>query len=420
MKSFTGKEMRMFGCMTVFAIGLLGAVWGWFAFTAMPVVNFPKITLPQPNAFDTFQQAAAVRVSAPGGLSKQLFPSYDVNEPVPPFPTARAQVWLKQNKTTLQLLRQGLKQQYHEPPVRSMWGSPPYYGGFRELARILSTESTTRGHLGDWKGAADSALDAVRFGYQLPHGAPLLGALVGYAVQGIGRSALEMKLPHFDAVTCRQAARRLEALQAKRVPFAETMTEEKWYVQASMLQMMKVPGGWAFQASGGGSNKKAIFRLSSRRRMMTELITYIDALITSAKQPYATAVTPPAPDNFLVDSIAYGYGRARWNDARCETRNALLMLALALRAYQLEHGAYPNTLSQLTPDYLKTVPADPFGSGEALRYKKQGSTYLLWSIGPDKKDDGGKPIRDTKPRKESMRRFMQPDSKGDFVFGVNR
>lgn len=38
-------------------------------------------------------------------------------------------------------------------------------------------------------------------------------------------------------------------------------------------------------------------------------------------------------------------------------------LRLALAAYRLEHGEYPNTLGKLAPDYIETVPTDTFVGG---------------------------------------------------------
>jgi hypothetical protein len=46
-------------------------------------------------------------------------------------------------------------------------------------------------------------------------------------------------------------------------------------------------------------------------------------------------------------------------------------------------------LSALAPDYLDAIPQDPF-DGQPLRYRPQGHGYMLYSIGPDLKDDGGK------------------------------
>ncbi|MCH7751256.1 MAG: hypothetical protein IH898_03755 [Planctomycetes bacterium] len=81
-----------------------------------------------------------------------------------------------------------------------------------------------------------------------------------------------------------------------------------------------------------------------------------------------------------------------------ETRRRALLVQLALLAYRLDHGEYPETLAQLTPDYLPEAVLDPF-SGENFRYRAEGfelpitrkyhyqdeeipaGTPLLWSVG---------------------------------------
>ena len=45
-------------------------------------------------------------------------------------------------------------------------------------------------------------------------------------------------------------------------------------------------------------------------------------------------------------------------------------------------------LEQLTPTYCKTVPNDPC-DGKPLRYKTQGASYVVYSIGSDSQDNGG-------------------------------
>lgn len=50
--------------------------------------------------------------------------------------------------------------------------------------------------------------------------------------------------------------------------------------------------------------------------------------------------------------------------------------SVALRRYKLDHGAYPNTLDELVPSYLKTVPLDPF-TERPLKYQRQGDGFEL-------------------------------------------
>lgn len=72
-----------------------------------------------------------------------------------------------------------------------------------------------------------------------------------------------------------------------------------------------------------------------------------------------------------------------------ERRAAAIMLAL--RLYQIDHqGALPESLSELVPNYLPTVPQDPFDpAGAPIRYLPHRNPAVLYSVGPDGKDDHG-------------------------------
>jgi hypothetical protein len=63
--------------------------------------------------------------------------------------------------------------------------------------------------------------------------------------------------------------------------------------------------------------------------------------------------------------------------------------ALAIQRYRLAMAHLPDKLSDLVPVYLDTVPKDPF-DGNQLRYKKLPTGFVIYSIGQDKTDDGGK------------------------------
>ncbi len=69
-------------------------------------------------------------------------------------------------------------------------------------------------------------------------------------------------------------------------------------------------------------------------------------------------------------------------------RQALSRVALALAAYSRKHGGYPVTLSRLVPHFFTVIPADPF-TGRPLHYTADKAGYLLYSIGPNLRDDHG-------------------------------
>jgi hypothetical protein len=84
----------------------------------------------------------------------------------------------------------------------------------------------------------------------------------------------------------------------------------------------------------------------------------------------------------LVDrDLALGW------DQRAAHRR-LLAADLAIRAFQQDEGRLPGSLAELTPKFLPAPLPDPF-SGEPLRYLPSGSSFLLYSVGPDLQDNGG-------------------------------
>jgi hypothetical protein len=68
----------------------------------------------------------------------------------------------------------------------------------------------------------------------------------------------------------------------------------------------------------------------------------------------------------------------------------LLECDLAMRCFQHERGTWPAALDELVPEFLPTVPLDPF-TGRPLIYRRQADGFLLYSTGPDQIDNGGIP-----------------------------
>ena len=85
--------------------------------------------------------------------------------------------------------------------------------------------------------------------------------------------------------------------------------------------------------------------------------------------------------------------------ASAEDRGAmqfdLTRLAFALAAFRADRGTYPARLADLVPKYVAKVPKDIFSAAE-LHYRPEGDGYLLYSVGVNGKDDGGKGYDDRK------------------------
>jgi hypothetical protein len=95
----------------------------------------------------------------------------------------------------------------------------------------------------------------------------------------------------------------------------------------------------------------------------------------------------------LIGSIAPAVRKVEQTYDRCEQEQRNLDLAFALAAYHIDHGRYPAKLDDMAPKYLAAIPVDIF-SGKPIIYKPSANGYLLYSVGPNGKDEGGRKFDD--------------------------
>ena len=99
---------------------------------------------------------------------------------------------------------------------------------------------------------------------------------------------------------------------------------------------------------------------------------------------------------------------------RIKQNEILFDTALGLSAFATEFGKFPNELSELKPNHLPNKPIDLY-TGESLIYKRNGPGYLLYSVGPNKRDEMGRSyddepqgddliIRTERPKRRAIKR----------------
>ena len=75
--------------------------------------------------------------------------------------------------------------------------------------------------------------------------------------------------------------------------------------------------------------------------------------------------------------------------ANLEARRRAAVTAVAVQKLRLTQGGkLAEQLDELVPRFLPSVPLDPY-DGQPLRYKRRPAGFVVYSIGPDGRDDGG-------------------------------
>jgi hypothetical protein len=416
------KPWLVLAAGTVAILGVLGAsgraYWEYVRF--VPHYVRPHVVLPVPNAYDDFVAAGALcraaggaDVSPVGSANVATYPPRQGYEEGVPMMQIRAVV--AHNRRALARLRQGFGKEYRNPPVTSFEQSFPELVGFRKLAGVLLAEGKLAEREGRMRDAARSYLDCLRLGVEVPQGGLVIHGLVGIAIQRMGLQALQQTAGRLDATTTGAAARAMLRLDRGATTAADALQQEKEMSHAAIADWLRrepeeMELGWpnirSIDSDYIPTTVMALrYSLIPRRQMLENNRAYMEAYIADARRPvYASSSLPPIPDDLLNRQLLPVLENLKWKWADRDAHWRITELRLAARAYQVRYGAAPASAQALVPEYLPSVPRDPFAD-RPLVYRRAGRGAVVYSRGPDGDDDGGKLSTAT----------IRPDSDGDIV-----
>jgi hypothetical protein len=304
-------------------------------------------------------------------------------------------------------------------------GWQPAFGHLREFARLLRAEALQRKRKGDVDGALESCQTILKLCRHMDDEPYLIAFLVQKAIFSIGVVTLwEGVLSDADAsaTAYRAVLAELRAWNIDR-DFVRALKGERFVVN-EMLNY------WALRAAQESRDWRDIVRvdfvdfmlLLSPRNWFAEnqllMLEFHRQLISVAQKgvPYDRRQVSQLIAEFqrkcrkgwrvtlgkreiawchclLAEIIIPTYDAIfdRVTDTHAFQR--VTMTALALRLYRKENGRYPENLQQLVPKYLPSVPIDPYDC-KPLRYRKLQKGFKVWSVGENRKDDGGVKVWD--------------------------
>jgi hypothetical protein len=102
-----------------------------------------------------------------------------------------------------------------------------------------------------------------------------------------------------------------------------------------------------------------------------------------------------SPYNFLSAIAIPNFLKAWQTTAHNQTMVSEAQIACALERYRFAHGAYPETLDTLTPQFMETVPHDIIGGAPLKYHRTDDGKFQLYSIGWNETDDGGQDLPKT-------------------------
>jgi len=178
---------------------------------------------------------------------------------------------------------------------------------FKNLAQTMTAEGRLAELQGHSTVAAEDYLDVIHFGTEAGRGGFMTDALIGAAIEDLGQNHLKNLVNSFGASSCREIANTLEFIDSHRQTWADVLEKE------DICQGQHTTG----------------------------LLNRFSLWLSSHKE----------------ESEIRKKSEKLFHEKQGETRS--LTVQFAARAYELDKGKPPKSITDLVPTYLKAIPQDP-------------------------------------------------------------
>jgi hypothetical protein len=299
---------------------------------------------------------------------------------------------------------------FHEPSLQKYLG----------LARALRVAACIAHDRGDDVRVVEYLRDGLDIGEAMYGNPTLIGQMVGVstdsimaiAIEGIAPTLKVGPAPAASPEQVRALIAQLLATQSAQDNFARAFMAERTTVQDFAKMIVEDPTSMQTLQDSEGPQRKTpapaswLFRFVSGPMweiQATEHMRYMNWYVAQAK---LGRVGPPTPGPPMVDLEDAGplkkvshylnlmftpaLSRAFTMLYRGFSNRRMAATALAIRLWECEHGKRPATLAELCPQYLPTVPEDPFDPArKGIKYLPAAKHPILYVVGQDLRDNGG-------------------------------
>jgi len=327
---------------------------------------------------------------------------------VPPEMKAAITEFVERNQPAFHAFGQAAQLQESRYPIqlnRGQWVLLPHLTKIRHTAQILELSAISHAVAGQGKDAGDDLLAGLALARSLESEPVLISQLVRVACNSIMVKSLEqtlnrITLPQQTLDQLQKSLQRSEEREAAGFGFTRGFVGK----QVSDLSAFDMPPeGYLTISDKATPEERKKLELEIKETLAADrkfCQTTFDQALAVRKQPFPARLTQDVfaeaylvatNRNLPLSSVLFGgLNKDTALEASSLANLRLAQTTIALERFRSAHANhFPDSLTELAPNYLSPVPADPF-DGKPLRYHKKGIGYALYSIGQNLMDDGGK------------------------------
>ena len=330
--------------------------------------------------------------------------------------------WLTTNEEALAAFRQASRYEEKGDELHSESGSMmevvlPDLSPMRTMARATVIEGRQLAAAGQPDQAAERYLDALAAGAHAGNGLTFIENLVGIAMQAPAAEALidlqadtppdgmdYAALAEAAEAAYRPARAMTDTVQCERAFYLDTV-QRMWDADPATGECrLNVDAASGFLATASDEfaeqlpdKETALWNLAKVgfEQTVADGQAMYDELTEAFTLPYPAAqerlrqietqVRSDSQANPAVRMFVPSLSRAQFVETRAETVRRATLLVTNLNAYRQQFGGYPASLDGFAG---REFAVDPFGD-MPFTYRREGDSFVLYSIGGNGTDDGG-------------------------------
>lgn len=303
------------------------------------------------------------------------------------------------------LVKEGMsKDHYFIPPTGPLENSFAS-NHFLRLARLMETKGSLQEQKGQFEEATGTYMDQLLFAADIYNNSDFgAGSIRAISCEYGAYRGLESVLAQLDEEQCEELLRELVDIEERRASLRHQLELSREYLAGAISAGVGKTLRWGEPLIDPGPGD---YFLDTMRRTAGYFITLVmtgkfergrdnlyRTMIEISDEPYPEILREPLKDRVSTDTLSGTLLPALEKSfpiyASQEVTRRGYILKVALRLHLLRHGAYPESLDELSVRLPEQVLMDPLSTDRFI-YKKTADGYLFYSFGVDLDDDGGKP-----------------------------
>ena len=348
----------------------------------------------QPPRVSDHLNAALIYEKAFKAMEEKKMPDWWEEIAEPAFDSSKGEVreFLEGKKGALTLLQHAASMPGYYVKVDYLKGKIPRLIPYKNAAGLLALDARYKAANGEIDASMKNIVAIRLMAAQLKNTPVIMSVIMAAAVQQIGTRTVENILSEGQPIPAGLVEKLIDDTVSLHKAFIHALRMNEALMAFTSTSQLSIHSiDWWIPLGDRWYRPLFLYdELTTARKIILEAHTIAAKPYYKSIEDWKRWEKSAKSARGIISSVSVPfYGRViEIIILAAEAGVGLTNLALATSAYQADHEAYPDSLEDLTPNFISHIPTDPF-SGKPMKMASVKGGLILYSVGPDLRDNGG-------------------------------